>query len=583
MKRTNYCGLISKDHIGQHVVVQGWISKIRNMGKVIFIDLRDREGILQVIIELDNKYFAKIEELKNEYVVEITGFIRKRLHINSEVKNGDIELILEDFTLLNTAKNMPILIDDKLTNEMSRMSSRILDLRSQRMQYNIRTRCTITREIRNFLDNNGFLDIETPFLTLSTPGGARDFLVPSRMNKGKFYALPQSPQIFKQLYMIAGFDRYYQIVRCFRDEELRSDRQPEFTQVDIETSFINEQQIRELCENLIIQVFKKVLNIDLPKFPIITYQDAMFYYGSDKPDLRIPLKFIELTSIFKYSSFEAFNVVANSIDGRIAALRIPVSVSLSRKDIDQLSKFVNDYNAKALTVVKVINKDLLSEEGIKSPILKFLSQQELSLILELSQVQNNETLLIIADKKKIVENSLGVLRLKIGHHYNLYETKWAPLWVIDFPMFEFDEEKNCYLPAHHAFTAPKYEHIQYLLTEPKKCLAQAYDMVLNGSEIGGGSVRIHNSETQKKVFNSLNLSEEDAIKKFGYLLDNLQYGAPPHGGLAFGLDRLTAIMCEADSIRDVIPLPKTTTGQCLLTNAPSTIEKDQLHELGISI
>ncbi len=478
---------------------------------------------------------------------------------------------------------MPILVDDATTSETNRMMHRIIDLRSKKMQHNIRLRYKLTTEIRHFLDTNGFIDIETPFLTLSTPGGARDFLVPSSMNKGSFYALPQSPQIFKQLLMVSGFDRYYQIVRCFRDEALRADRQPEFTQVDIETSFLNESEIREIAENLFLSIFKNVLNIELPKLPVMTYHDAMYYYGSDKPDLRIPLKFVDLTSPLKSCSFKVFNSASNMPKGRIVAMTLPNSVSLSRKELDEYTKFVSIYGAKGLAYIKVNDINQLNEQGLTSPIVKFLTEDELKLILEATQAKNGETILFGADNGKIVNEAMGALRVKIGQEKNLMTSKWQALWVVDFPLFEYDEATQTHMACHHPFTSPKDEHINMLTTKPEECLAKAYDLVLNGSEIGGGSVRIYKSDIQAKIFEAMGISHEEARAKFGFLLDNLQFGAPPHGGIAFGLDRLAAIICEADSIRDVIAFPKTTTGQCLLTNAPSTIEDKQLQEIRLEL
>lgn len=585
MQRTEYCGLIDKTYIDKQIIVKGWVHRRRDLGGLIFFDLRDREGLLQIVVNPDSPCFNTALELKHEYVVEVHGLVRTRPNPNHELKTGLIEVVAQSVIILNSAAPLPILVDDPTTSETNRMTHRIIDLRSQKMQKNIRLRYQIAKTMRNFLDKNGFIDIETPFLTLSTPGGARDFLVPSRMHKGKFYALPQSPQIFKQLFMVAGFDRYYQIIRCFRDEELRADRQPEFTQVDIETSFLDEEEIRNINENMLRHVFKQVLNVELPQFPVMTYTDAMYYYGSDKPDLRIPLKFVDLTTPMKNCGFKVFNHAANleNGQGRIAALTLPNNVTLSRKEIDELTKFVGIYGAKGLAYIKVNDISKPNEEGLQSPIVKFLNTNELTSILELCGASNGSTVLIIADKAKVVNEALGALRLKLGYEKNLLnKQEWAPLWVIDFPMFEYDENTRHYAPAHHAFTAPKDEHVELLNSNPAVCLAKAYDMVLNGSEIGGGSVRIHKADIQAKVFTAMNLTPDEAKQKFGYLLDNLQFGAPPHGGIAFGLDRVAAIMCKADSIRDVIALPKTTTGQCLLTNAPNYVDNAQLNELGIN-
>jgi aspartyl-tRNA synthetase len=583
MQRTNYCGLIDDTYIGQTITIKGWVHKRRDLGGLVFFDLRDREGLIQCIAEPESSCFKDAEQIKHEYVLTVTGIVRKRPHANPELKTGTIEVVATNIEILNISLPVPILVDDATTSETNRMMHRIIDLRSKKMQHNIRLRYKLTTEIRHFLDTNGFIDIETPFLTLSTPGGARDFLVPSSMNKGSFYALPQSPQIFKQLLMVSGFDRYYQIVRCFRDEALRADRQPEFTQVDIETSFLNESEIREIAENLFLSIFKNVLNIELPKLPVMTYHDAMYYYGSDKPDLRIPLKFVDLTSPLKSCSFKVFNSASNMPKGRIVAMTLPNSVSLSRKELDEYTKFVSIYGAKGLAYIKVNDINQLNEQGLTSPIVKFLTEDELKLILEATQAKNGETILFGADNGKIVNEAMGALRVKIGQEKNLMTSKWQALWVVDFPLFEYDEATQTHMACHHPFTSPKDEHINMLTTKPEECLAKAYDLVLNGSEIGGGSVRIYKSDIQAKIFEAMGISHEEARAKFGFLLDNLQFGAPPHGGIAFGLDRLAAIICEADSIRDVIAFPKTTTGQCLLTNAPSTIEDKQLQEIRLEL
>ena len=584
MQRSNYCGLITQEYINQEVTVKGWVHRRRDLGGLIFVDLRDREGIIQILVEPESPCFKAAADIKHEFVIEVSGVVHKRSNPNNDIKTGQVEIIAKSIIILNSATPIPILVDDETTSENSRMQHRIIDLRGQKMQRNIMLRHKLTMSMRNFLNDNGFIDIETPFLTLSTPGGARDFLVPSRMHKGEFYALPQSPQIFKQLFMVAGFDRYYQIVRCFRDEELRADRQPEFTQVDIETSFLGEGEIRSINEEMIRKVFKEVLDVELPPFPVMTYKDAMYYYGSDKPDLRLEdFKFVDLTEKLKNSGFSVFNTAANLPNGRIIALKLPASVTLSRKELDELTKFVGIYGAKGLAYIKVNDATQLNAEGLQSPIVKFLSVDELTMIIEQTNAKKGETILFGADKSKIVNEAMGAVRLKLGHEKGLAKGEWKPLWVIDFPMFEYDEGQDKYMPAHHAFTAPKDEHIDMLNTHPELCLAKAYDMVLNGSEIGGGSVRIHTADVQSKVFAALDLSPEQAQHKFGYLLDNLQFGAPPHGGIAFGLDRIAAIMCKANSIRDVIALPKTTTGQCLLTNAPNVVDESQLKELGIKI
>lgn len=582
MTRSNYCGLITEEYLDKTVTVKGWVHRRRDLGGLIFFDLRDREGLVQVVAEPETPCFINASQIKHEYVVEVTGYVRTRPNPNKDLKTGNIEIVASEVKILNIAVPTPILVDDESVNEMNRLTHRIIDLRGQKMRNNIMLRTKLSKEIRNFLDTEGFLDIETPFLTRSTPEGARDFLVPSRIHKGQFYALPQSPQLFKQLLMVAGFDRYYQVVRCFRDEDLRADRQPEFTQVDIETSFLTELEIRDMAERLIRQAFKNVLNVELPQFPIMTYQDAMYFYGSDKPDLRLEnLKFVDFTEELKSSSFKVFNDAANKNDGRIVALKFPASVTLSRKEIDELTKFAGIYGAKGLPYIKVNDASKANEEGLQSPIVKFMSPEELETIIKKTNAQNGEIILFAADKAKIVNESMGAIRLKLGHEKGLASGEWKPLWVIDFPMFEYDDEADRYVACHHPFTSPKDEHIDKLVTNPAECLAKAYDMVLNGWELGGGSIRIYQSDIQSKVFDALKISKEEAENKFGFLLNNLQYGAPPHGGIAFGLDRIATMMCKADSIRDVIAFPKTTKGQCLLTNAPNDVDDAQLTDLGI--
>ncbi len=583
MQRTDYCGLITEKYLQNTVTVKGWVHRRRDLGGLIFFDMRDREGLVQIVAEPDTNCFINADELKHEFVVEVTGTVRSRPNPNKEMKTGNIEILANNITILNTAIPTPILVDDINVSEMNRLAHRIIDLRGQKMRNNLMIRSKLSREIRRFLDDEGFMDIETPFLTRSTPEGARDFLVPSRVHKGQFYALPQSPQLFKQLLMVAGFDKYYQIVRCFRDEDLRADRQPEFTQVDIETSFLTEIEIRSMAERLIRQAFKNVLNVDLPEFPVMTYADAMYYYGSDKPDLRLEnLKFVDLTAKLKNSGFKVFNEAANRIDGRIIALKLPSSVNLSRKELDELTKFVGIYGAKGLPYIKVNDASKPNDEGLQSPIVKFLTNDELAAIVTATQAQDGEIILFAADKAKIANESMGALRLKIGHEKGLASGEWKPLWVIDFPMFEYDDEADRYVACHHPFTAPKDEHVEHLATNPAKCLAKAYDMVLNGWELGGGSIRIYRSDMQSKVFDALKINNLEAQNKFGFLLDNLQFGAPPHGGIAFGLDRIASMMCKAESIRDVIAFPKTTRGQCLLTNAPNDVDEKQLNDLGIT-
>ena len=582
MQRTDYCGNITETFIDKIVTIKGWVHKRRDLGGLIFIDLRDRAGLVQVVIEPESACFDIANQIKTEFVIEVNGLVRIRPNPNKEIKTGGIEIVGQSIIILNTAIPTPILVDEDGISELNRLTHRIIDLRSQKMQHNIILRSKLSREIRRYLDDSGFLDIETPFLTRSTPEGARDFLVPSRVHKGEFYALPQSPQLFKQLLMVAGFDKYYQIVRCFRDEDLRADRQPEFTQVDIETSFLTELEIRNMAEGLLRQAFKNVLNVELPEFPVMTYQDAMYYYGSDKPALRLEnFKFIDFTKEFKDCGFKVFNDAANNQGGRIVGLKLPATATLSRKELDELTKFVGIYGAKGLPYIKANDITQFNTDGFQSPIVKFLSETELSIITSKANLQNGEIILFGADKAKIVNEAMGALRLKLGHEKSLAEGEWKPMWVIDFPMFEYDEEADRYVACHHPFTSPKDEHIDKLTTNPAECLAKAYDIVLNGWELGGGSIRIYQSDIQSKVFDALKISKDEAQNKFGFLLNNLEFGAPPHGGIAFGLDRIASMMCKAESIRDVIAFPKTTKGQCLLTNAPNSVDEKQLTDLGI--
>lgn len=583
MQRTDYCGLITEKYSGQTVAINGWVHRRRDLGGLIFLDIRDREGLVQVVIAPESSCFVEASQVKHEYVVHISGNVRKRPNPNNDIKTGQIEIVASFIKILNTASPTPILIDDETTSETNRLVHRIIDLRSHKMQHNLKLRYKLSLEIRKFLDEHGFIDIETPFLTRSTPEGARDFLVPSRTNKGHFYALPQSPQLFKQLLMVAGFDRYYQIVKCFRDEDLRADRQPEFTQIDIETSFLTEVEIMHMAEDMIKRVFKSVLDVSLPQFPVMTYHDAMYKYGSDKPDLRIPLEFIDLTVHLKNCGFKVFNHAANMANGRIVALKLPANISLSRKEIDEYTKFISIYGAKGLAYIKVNDLSQANEQGLQSPIVKFLTEHELKTILSVTGAVNGETILFGADSAKIVNEAIGALRLKLGHDKGLVTKEWKPLWVIDFPMFEYDDEAKRYIACHHPFTSPKDNHLEMLTTNPAQCLAKAYDMVINGWEVGGGSIRIFHQEIQSRVFDALAISKEEAQNKFGFLLDNLQYGAPPHGGIAFGLDRIATIMCNAESIRDVIAFPKTTKGQCLLTNAPNEVDEKQLIDVGIQL
>lgn len=584
--RTDYCGLIDTKFLDQTVTLCGWVHRRRDHGGVIFIDLRDREGIVQVVCDPDTKEaFETADRLRSEYVIEITGRVRRRPEgtVNTGLISGEIEVLAKSITLLNAALTPPFTIDDEDVSENVRLEHRVFDLRRPQMQHSLRLRYRVAMAVRRFLDDNGFIDIETPFLYKSTPEGAREFLVPSRVHDGHFYALPQSPQLFKQMIMIAGFDRYYQIVKCFRDEDLRADRQPEFTQIDIEVSFLEEQQIRDIMEQMIRVVFKSCLSVDLPDpFPVMRYDDAVRLYGIDKPDLRVPLQFTELTDLMKQVEFKVFRGAAEMDDGRVVALRVPGGGELTRKQIDDYTSFVSIYGAKGLAYIKV-NEKARGIEGLQSPILKFLSHDIAHQILERCGAHDGDLIFFGADRAAIVNDSLGALRQKIGLDLGLIEEGWRPLWVVDFPMFEYDEEGKQWAARHHPFTSPKDGHEEYIESNPGKAYSKAYDMVLNGWEIGGGSVRIHRPEVQEKVFRALQISLEDQRAKFGFLLDSLQWGAPPHGGIAFGLDRIVTLMCGAESIRDVIAFPKTQRGQDMVTGAPSRVADKQLRELHVRL
>lgn len=590
--RTEYTGLINESFIGQTVTLFGWVHRRRDHGGVIFIDLRDREGLLQVVCDPDRpEVFSTADSVRNEFCLKVVGLVRARPEgtTNSDLVSGGVEVLCQELEILNKSETPPFHLDDENLSETTRLSYRVLDLRRLQMQRNLKLRYKTALTIRNHLDRQGFIDIETPMLTRSTPEGARDYLVPSRVHDGHFYALPQSPQLFKQLLMVAGFDRYYQIVKCFRDEDLRADRQPEFTQVDIETSFLSEIEIRNIMENMIRQVFKETIDVDLADpYPVMTWHEAMTRFGSDKPDLRIKgIELREITEQAKTSEFKVFRSATELADGKVVAMNVPHAASMPRSEIDAYTEFVKIYGAKGLAYIKV-NEKAKGREGLQSPIVKNLSDELLAHILEVTGAQDGDVIFFGADRAKIVYDSLGALRLKIGHSdfgkaNGLYEEGWKALWVVDFPMFEYDEEDNRWVACHHPFTMPKEEHIDLLETDPGKCLAQAYDMVLNGWEIGGGSIRIHRADVQSKVFSALKIGPEEARAKFGFLLDALQFGAPPHGGIAFGLDRIVTIMAGAPSIRDVIAFPKTQRAQCLLTQAPSPVDEKQLRELHIRL
>jgi len=584
--RSHYCGQVNESLIGKEVSVAGWVHRRRDHGGVIFVDLRDREGLLQIVFDPDAKdVFADAERLRGEFCIRIKGLVRARPGgtANANLASGQVELLCRELEILNRSETPPFHHDEPVNEEM-RLKYRYLDLRRDVMQKRIRLRHAVTRAMRDYLDGNGFIDIETPMLTKATPEGARDYLVPSRTHPGQFFALPQSPQLFKQLLMMAGYDRYYQIVRCFRDEDLRAERQPEFTQLDIETSFLSEEQIMQLMEALIRSIFKTVLGDDLPNpFPRMTYAEAMRRYASDKPDLRIPLELVDVADLVKGCDFKVFSGPASNPDGRVAALRVPEGgAKLSRKEIDDYTTFVGRYGAKGLAYVKV-NEKAKGRDGLQSPILKFLSDDAINGILSRTGAQDGDLIFFGADTAKVVNDSIGALRIKVGHDMKLAKTGWHPLWVVDFPMFEWDPDAKRWAALHHPFTAPRIEDAAVLRADPKNALSKGYDMVLNGSEIGGGSVRIHRTEMQSTVFDLLGISAEEAQIKFGFLLEALKFGAPPHGGIAFGLDRIVMFMAGTDSIRDVIAFPKTQTAADLMTSAPTGVSEQQLKELHIRV
>jgi len=588
--RTTYCGLVSETLLGQTVTLMGWAHRRRDHGGVIFIDLRDREGLVQIVCDPDRAdTFGTAEGVRNEFCLKVTGLVRARPAgtDNANLVSGKVEVLAHQLEVLNPSVTPPFQLDDENLSETVRLTHRVLDLRRPAMQRNMRLRYRVAMEVRKFLDANGFIDVETPMLTKSTPEGARDYLVPSRVHDGQFYALPQSPQLFKQLLMVAGFDRYYQIVKCFRDEDLRADRQPEFTQIDIETSFLAEEEIRTMFESMIRSTFEHAIGVKLPAFPVMTYADAMRLYGSDKPDLRVKLAFTEVTDAVTDVEFKVFSTPATQKDGRVVALRVPGGAEMSRGEIDGYGEFVKIYGAKGLAWIKV-NDIAAGREGLQSPIVKNLHDKAIAEILARTGAASGDLIFFGADKAKVVNDAMGALRVKVGHSEfgrarGLVQGEWEPLWVIDFPMFERDDEAGRWVAVHHPFTSPKEGHEDWLETNPGACTAKAYDVVLNGIELGGGSVRIHREDVQSKVFRALKIDAEEARAKFGFLLDALQYGAPPHGGIAIGLDRFVMLMTGAESLRDVIAFPKTQRAQCLLTNAPGPVDEKQLRELHIRL
>jgi aspartyl-tRNA synthetase len=584
--RSLYCGEVNESHLDQEVTLCGWAHRRRDHGGVIFVDLRDHQGLVQVVFDPDTEAtFATAERVRNEFVLQVRGRVRRRPEgtVNPDMPTGQVEVLGKELNVLNAAETPPFQLDDKDINEEARLRYRYIDLRRPEMQQRMRLRARITHNLRTFLDAHGFIDVETPLLTRSTPEGARDYLVPSRTHPGEFFALPQSPQLFKQLLMMSGMDRYYQIARCFRDEDLRADRQPEFTQLDIETSFMNEDEIMDLTEAMVRELFRDVLAVDLPDpFPRMTYAESMLRFGTDRPDLRNPLELVDLGDVMQAVEFKVFSGPANDPDGRVVALRVPGGSDLSRKNIDEYTKYVGKYGARGLAYIKV-NDVAAGLDGLQSPILKFLPEEVVTAIVSRTGVQDGDLIFFGADKTRVVNESLGALRVKLGIDRALLEGEWKPLWVVDFPMFERDEKAGRWMALHHPFTAPNIDDPEALTENPGTSLSRAYDMVLNGTELGGGSIRIHNTDMQEAVLRLLGIGDEEAREKFGFLLDALRYGCPPHGGLAFGMDRLVMLMTGASSIREVMAFPKTQTAACPLTDAPSAVVPGQLIELGIHL
>ncbi len=589
--RSCYAGQVCSGHLDQVVTLFGWVHRRRDHGGVVFIDLRDREGLVQVVCNPERpQVFEVAERIRNEFCVRVAGKVRRRPEgtVNPNLHSGEVEVACEEIEILNASVTPPFQLDDENLSETTRLTHRVLDLRRAPMQQNLMLRYRVAMEVRRYLDALGFVDVETPMLTKSTPEGARDYLVPSRVNAGQFFALPQSPQLFKQLLMVAGFDRYYQITKCFRDEDLRADRQPEFTQIDCETSFLGEEEIRAIFEEMIRVVFRHAIGVELPaQFPTMPYAEAMRRYGSDKPDLRVKLEFADLTDAMKDVDFKVFASAANMDGGRVVALRVPGGGEMTRSEIDGYGQFVAIYGARGLAWIKV-NDPAKGRDGLQSPIVKNLHDAAIGALLERTGAVAGDLVFFGADRAKVVNDAIGALRTKIGHsefgrRQGLLDAGWRPLWVVDFPMFEYDEGDDRWVAVHHPFTSPKDGHEDLMESDPGRCLAKGYDMVLNGWEIGGGSVRIHREEVQSKVFRALRIGPEEARAKFGFLLDALQYGAPPHGGIAFGLDRIVTMMAGAESIRDVIAFPKTQRAQCLLTQAPSAVDEKQLRELHIRL